>query len=671
MNLIQGTSLAVVGLAGLASAGTDCGTLASNTVNVTANISTSTVWTADNVYNLTTQIYVLPGATLTIEAGTTVASTPTVNGSGSLAVSKGGQIFVQGTAECPVIMTSTNDTATWTGGDRRTGTWREAANEWGNLTIMGAGYISEDATPGNVPTCAATNVAQMEGLTPDFPGDTKVLYGGGDDADDSGSIEYLSVRYGGRVIGLANELNGLSLGGIGSGTTVSHVEIMNNVDDGIEIWGGRFNLDHFAVWNIGDDSLDVDQGFRGRVQFGLIVQGYSLNASQGSGVGDNICEVDGAENSDWQPVTTTTFYNLTLIGQPVDGDGATTWRDNARVQYRNCVVMDCGEKVVRFDNLDGDGALGYGHNGTLDWLTTWATPYNAVPSHPNDCPPGFYTAQFSGNLCEISDSVFFNNADYAEFNNVGANAAANNNVIEPATMPIQSITRGTPVVRGGKVMVPVTALDPRPAGDALTSVAAAPLVAGLRPAPYRGAFAPGVDTWLGDWTASYAFGFTTSTGENTGYAYCFGDGTGTACPCGTTSAPGQGCLNSTGTNGATLQGAGNASIAGDTFQLQITGVPGNKPGIVLRGKNQISGGGGNPVGEGLLCTAGQSARSKVQITSAGATTFTEFQNGVSFGSASYGAGVTANYQFWYRDTANVCNGGGFNFTNAWSVTWAN
>jgi hypothetical protein len=309
MNLIQGTSLAVVGLAGLASAGTDCGTLATNTVNVTANISTSTVWTADNVYNLTTQIYVLPGATLTIEAGTTVASTPTVNGSGSLAVSKGGQIFVQGTAECPVIMTSTNDTATWTGGDRRTGTWREAANEWGNLTIMGAGYISEDATPGNVPTCAATNVAQMEGLTPDFPGDTKVLYGGGDDADDSGSIEYLSVRYGGRVIGLANELNGLSLGGIGSGTTVSHVEIMNNVDDGIEIWGGRFNLDHFAVWNIGDDSLDVDQGFRGRVQFGLIVQGYSLDASQGSGVGDNICEVDGAENSDWQPVTTTTFYN--------------------------------------------------------------------------------------------------------------------------------------------------------------------------------------------------------------------------------------------------------------------------------------------------------------------------------------------------------------------------
>ena len=130
-------------------------------------------------------------------------------------------------------------------------------------------------------------------------------------------------------------------------------------------------------------------------------------------------------------------------------------------------------------------------------------------------------------------------------------------------------------------------------------------------------------------------------------------------------------MNSTGTNGASLVATGNASISADTCGLQIDGVPGNKPGLVLRGKNQVIGGAGNPVGEGLLCTAGQSARSKVQITSAGSTTFTEFQAGVSFGAASYGAGVRANYQFWYRDTANTCNGGGFNFTNAWTVVWGN
>ncbi|MCB1282622.1 MAG: hypothetical protein KDB18_13955, partial [Salinibacterium sp.] len=120
---------------------------AQTTVLVTNDISVSTVWTANNIYNLQSQIYVLPGASLTIEAGTLIAST--TNMGGSLAVARGGQIYVQGTKENPVIMTSTSDVATWTAGDPKTGTWREAANEWGNLTIMGRGYISEDATAGN------------------------------------------------------------------------------------------------------------------------------------------------------------------------------------------------------------------------------------------------------------------------------------------------------------------------------------------------------------------------------------------------------------------------------------------------------------------------------------------------------------------------------------------
>jgi hypothetical protein len=651
-------------------AGSDCDTLASNVVNVTSNIATSTVWTRDNVYNLTTQIYVLPGASLTIEAGTTVATVPTPNGSGSLAVTRGAQIFVQGTAECPVIMTSTNDTATWAGGNRRSGTWREAANEWGNLTLMGRAYISDDANPTNVAQPGSANVAAMEGVTAEFPGDTKILYGGGDDGDDSGSIEYLSIRYGGRVIGLANELNGLSLGGIGAGTTISHVEIMNNVDDGIEIWGGTVNLDHVSIWNVGDDSLDIDQGYRGQIQFGLIVQGNSLNASQGSGVGDNCVEVDGAENSDWQPVTTTCIYNLTVIGQPVDGDGATAWRDNARVQYRNCIFMDCGEKVVRFDDVDGDGALGYGHNGTLDWLTSWATPFDGAPAHPNDGGAGLYTAQFSGNLCEISDSVLFNNSDYTEFNNVGADAPASNNVVEPAAMPIQALMRGTPVVRGGKVMLPVLGLDPRPAGDALTSVASAPAGGFLVPAPYRGAFAPDLDPWLGEWTASFAFGLTSSTGENTGQAFCFGDGSGATCPCGGVAPLGQGCPNSTGSGGAELTAGGDASLSHDTFQLSVSGVPGSRPGLILCSPNQVAGGAGTPMGNGLLCTGAGASSSAVSFTTGGSTTFSQFRPGISFGAASFGAGVTAHYQYWYRDGAGAC-GAGYNYSNAWSVTWQN
>jgi hypothetical protein len=469
---------------------------------VTTDIAVSTTWTASNTYNLQTQIYVLPGATLTIEPGTVIASDTGVGG--SLAVTRGAKIFALGTQEKPIIFTSKADVATWVGGDPKTGAWREAVNEWGNLTLMGAAYVSENAVVGNVPTPNAANVAPMEGLVAGFPGDTKVLYGGGDDEDNSGTLRFVSLRYGGKVVALNNELNGLSLGGIGRETDIHHIDIMNNVDDGIEVWGGTVNLKYLNIWNVGDDSLDIDQGWRGKAQFGLIVQGYAANASQGSGVGDNAIETDGAENSDWLPVTTAAIRNFTVIGQPIDGDHGTAWRDNARVQYRNCIFMDLGEKLVQLDNVDGDGGAGYGFNGTLSWAATWTTP--ATFSALNQ-------AQVDGNLAEIKDSVFYRNqfaTAYTEATTVGVFNAGNNNVNAGAALidqPIVSITRGPLVLKGGKNMLPVIGLDPRPAAAAVTSVGSVPADGFYTPAAYRGAFAPG-QSWLGNWTASFAYGYT-------------------------------------------------------------------------------------------------------------------------------------------------------------------
>lgn len=504
-NLLK-TALLAAGVAGVAGVAT-----AQSEVLVNSDIAVSTTWTADKVYNLQKQIYVLPGATLTIQAGTVLASTTNIGG--SLAVTKGAQIFVQGTEKKPVIMTSKADVATWTGGNPKTGTWREAANEWGNLTVMGGAYVSYNNHGGpttNSPTPSASNVAPMEGLVAAFPGDTKVLYGGGNDDDDSGTIAYLSLRYGGKVVSLNNELNGMSMGGIGRGTDVHHVEVMNNVDDGIETFGGTVNYKYLSIWNIGDDSMDIDEGWRGKAQFGLLVQGYSLDASQGSGVGDNVFEMDGAEDSDWQPVSTAAIWNFTAIGQPLDGDRLTAWRDNARIQFHNCIFMDGGEEVVGFDNVDGDGGHGYGFNGTLSWAQTWTTPYtqfSTVNAPAN--PAAFYKSQVDGNLAEIVDSVFYDNNAvnaYTEANARGVFNAGNNNVM--ATMsPIVGVMRGMAVVKGGKAMVPVTLLDPRPANDALTSVGFAPNDGFYDSAHYRGAFAPG-NNWLCGWTASTAYGFT-------------------------------------------------------------------------------------------------------------------------------------------------------------------
>jgi len=522
---------AMIALMGLTAAGI----ASAANIDVTSDITTSTKWTSNNVYNLTKQIFVRPGATLTINAGTRVESTANVGG--SLAVSRGARIYVNGTKDAPVVMTSSNDN----------GTPRIACNEWGNLTLMGKGLIaaSTDAhrsRPNNTKTPTGLNEVQMEGLTAD--GVNEVVYGGADDNDDSGSIKYLSLRYGGKVIGLGNELNGLSMGGIGRETDVDYVDIFNNVDDGIETWGGAVNYKHISIWNIGDDSFDFDQGWRGKAQFGLIVQGYSATATQGSGVGDNCFETDGAEDADASPVTSGKIANFTVVGQPISGDGATTWRDNCRMQYENMIFMDIGEELVRLDGVDSDGSGGYTMAFTgvhADWtdyknLTAagkaseesyftplWSTPYNTyyTNSFVDDVYSyaEMYQSQTSGYLCEIRNSVMCRNAtdsgDKASV--VGVyDAAMNNTVSANEDLPIISLIRGDPVLAYSTnvFMVPVTSIDPRAANDAVDVGAGVVADDFFTSVDYAGGFSPTYN-WLEGWTAAYEFGLTTTNVNET------------------------------------------------------------------------------------------------------------------------------------------------------------
>ena len=648
---------------------------------VTTNISTSTTWTADNTYNLQQQIYVLPGATLTIEPGTIIAST--TNLGGSLAVCRGAQIIANGTQSAPIIFTSKADVATWTSGSPLTGTWRAAANEWGNLTIMGSAYISENIITTNTPAPNAANYAPMEGLVAAFPGDTNVLYGGGNDDDDSGSLRYCSFRYGGKVVGLNNELNGLSLGGIGRATEIDHVEIMNNVDDGIEIWGGTVNLKYFSIWNIGDDSLDIDQGWRGKGQFGLIVQGYSVIAAQGSGIGDNALELDGAEQSDYQPVTTGSLYNLTVIGQPVGGDHGTAWRDNCRMQIRSSIFMDLGEQLVRNDNVDGDGGAGYGFNGTLSWANTWTTAYNVFSTvNAPANPAAFYTAQVDGNLNELRDSVFFRNQNASAYTEATARGvlpanATNLNVqiasILDADAPIRSITRGPAAGSGSTLQLPVIGLDPRANNAATTSSLSAPNDGFFTPVNYRGAFHPTAQSWLCGWTASTAFGFTPNC--DVGTPFCFGDGTlATACPCGNNGLVGRGCENSASTGGAVLGASG--LVGNDSVVFTSSGELPTALTIFLQGNNSSAA--GVVFGDGVRCTAGSLKRLYTKNAVSGVATAPTGANlSVQAQSAALGdtilPGTTRWYQAYYRDAnPGFCPnppGSTFNISSGLVIVW--
>jgi hypothetical protein len=157
--------------------------------------------------------------------------------------------------------------------------------------------------------------------------------------------------------------------------------------------------------------------------------------------------------------------------------------------------------------------------------------------------------------------------------------------------------------------------------------------------------------------------------DNSGTPACLGDGTGNACPCANFGAAGAGCANSGGT-GATLTGSGNASFANDTLVLTVTGVNGAKPGLIIRGNNLAGGGGGAPIGAGLICAVGGSQRSAVQVTDAsGTTAYTTWDGTNGLGSVA-NMGADTHYQFWYRDPMNSpCAGTDFNFTGAISVTY--
>ena len=568
---------------------------------------------ANSPYNLVGLVYVRPGWSLTIEPGVVVATKKVGPGfrEGSLAVCRGAQLFVNGTQQEPVIFTSAEDLATWAGskvgrsgvpaagydqgyvtsiekmGNPKTGTWRPKCFEWGSIAILGNGYISrshygdqeppgnpkpatwdedldqDPATTGDVVTHTNTkcpnvmNKARMEGLEPEFPGDVRILYGGDNDNDNSGSISFLSIRYGGKVIIDTDELNGLSLGAIGRATDIHHVEIMNNVDDGIELWGGTVNLYYVNIWNIGDDSFDFDEGWRGMAKYGLIVQGYSRDDEQGSGVGDNCFEHDGAENANAQPVTTARIENFTAIGQPGTndnngGDGGTVWRDNARVQYDRCVWMDIDDELVKFDCQDKDGAAGYDGDdndstklvnndppdGTMNWYEHWTTSYNTWITDPlladerdpvEGAPfpagsPCNYTANDfqnlygqwmvqdpAGRLCQITNSVFYNIGKYDMYDEVSAltigDGANNVGNVKSTVMPIKEITRAVEFITTAEElsMQQVEYLNPMPAGDALT----------------KGAGAFSVSNWLADWTAADAFGFVDTFDNSQNFDFNF------------------------------------------------------------------------------------------------------------------------------------------------------
>ena len=315
----------------------------------------TTTWTSNNIYVLDGFVFVNEGQTLTIQPGTVVKGKGGQGENASaLIIARGGKLIADGTAEKPIVFTAEADDLNGSVANLDDGLW-------GGLILLGNAILN-----------TSPNEQQIEGIPQTEP---RGIYGGDDDNDNSGIIRYLSIRHGGTDIGEGNEINGLTLGAVGSETTIEFIEVFANRDDGVEIFGGAPRLRNILVAFCGDDSFDYDQGYHGTGQFWIGVQGFDR--------GDRLAEHDGGTDPEvGLPYSNPVIYNTTYIGRGYDaGKRAITFRDNAGGNYLNSIFYN-QQKGIDIEMLStecsytryNDGQLNIRNNIFFDIQT----PYLSV-----------------------------------------------------------------------------------------------------------------------------------------------------------------------------------------------------------------------------------------------------------------------------------------------------
>jgi hypothetical protein len=322
-----------------------------SSVEITSNITTNTTWETGKIYVLAGRIFVTSGATLTIQPGVIVKGQV---GSGAnataLIVARGGKINAAGTATQPIIFTTIAD-------EIKPGQIASPNMEptleglWGGVIVLGR---ARGSFAGDV------QEIQIEGIP---ASDTNGLYGGTNDADNSGVLKYISIRHGGANIGEGNEINGLTLGGVGSGTVIENVEVVANQDDGIEWFGGTVSVKNALIWNSGDDAVDTDQSWAGTLDNFIVICGVNT---------DHALEIDGPEGSynaahtvkngsvkghpsselaDFRAGARGTFENLYFFNFPAPSANNNAGRGDLSLSG-DLTIANFGSGVLKFSKLE-------------------------------------------------------------------------------------------------------------------------------------------------------------------------------------------------------------------------------------------------------------------------------------------------------------------------------
>lgn len=364
---------------------------------VSENIDADVTWYTDTVYVLAGRITVLDGATLTIQPGTVIKGQSGAEQSAkALLIARGAKIMAEGTADAPIVFTSVADDLR--PADIKAGIFygtslaSDVNGQWGGVLVLGKAPISTQNDSGDDIT-----EAQIEGIPTSDPNG---LYGGNDKEDNSGVLKYVSIRHGGTNIGSGNEINGLTLGGVGSQTVIKNIEIVANQDDGIEWFGGTVSVDSVVIWNCFDDGLDTDQAWNGTVSNFIVVtpqggSGFELDGPEGTYkdgnhtitngtvyAGDQIdLLVDFDENTNVD-VSDVYFYGISTATTVADykkmsdaGNGSVTKWEYSDVTDPAAVFVDVPTSELTEVNTNAN-TIGIKSDEGFEW--TWASQSGAL-----------------------------------------------------------------------------------------------------------------------------------------------------------------------------------------------------------------------------------------------------------------------------------------------------
>jgi hypothetical protein len=375
-------------------------------IEVSGNITSDLILTNDTSYTLVGFVRVMNGATLNIEAGTTIYGD--YNSQGSLIIQPGGKIMAEGTADNPIVFTSEFN---------KEGASQEPTyGDWGGIILLG-----------NAPINVPGGTASIEG-----PGDS---YGGSDPEDNSGIMKYVRIEYPGIAFSPNNEINGLTFGGVGRGTTIDYIQVSYSGDDSYEWFGGTVNCKHLIAYRGWDDDFDTDFGFSGKLQFLLGVRDPEIADQSGSNGFESDNDGSGSTND---PRTSPTWWNVTLVGP------AETTSSTINSQFKRGMHLRRSSQ----NKINNAIIMGYPTGLLIDGVNTVADAQAGTMFVKNSIISGVV-----GDVFQSTDSVFQESMPGWFSNNDGRTYADNSvlllthpfNLNNPNAMPLE----GSPVLTGG------------------------------------------------------------------------------------------------------------------------------------------------------------------------------------------------------------------------------